>query len=114
MRLWWWRRVRRAQIPSEERDVLERYGETVVQLMLANGYGPSLDELPSIYYDKAKLANAAAWLTERNDENTYASNDQRQSSGRSLYSFSLKVVHDFRVGGYLSSGWRFLVTLARP
>jgi hypothetical protein len=34
--MWWWRKVRRADISQEDRDRFERYGETVVALLLAS------------------------------------------------------------------------------
>jgi hypothetical protein len=38
MRLWWWRKVRKSNIPSAERDLFERYGEAVIGAVLAGGY----------------------------------------------------------------------------
>jgi hypothetical protein len=65
--MWWWRKIRRATIPQEDRDLFESLGETVIALMLTSGYGPSLDELRSVYYNKETLAKAVPWLTERSD-----------------------------------------------
>jgi hypothetical protein len=113
MRLWWWREVRPALIPPDERKVLERYGETVIQLMLASGNGPALDELRAIYYDRKRLTNAADWLTERSDENHQREQRSETLEWAILIFVFLEVVHDFQVGGYLSSGWHWLLALAR-
>jgi hypothetical protein len=56
--MWWWRKVRRANIAQEERDKFERYGETVV----AMGIAMHLDKMPGL-----EPLVAAAWLTERAD-----------------------------------------------
>jgi len=72
--MWWpWRKVRRASISQADRDRFERYGETVVALLLAN----ELTERPqtelriifTTFLEKVivNVDAAAAWLTERAD-----------------------------------------------
>jgi hypothetical protein len=77
------RRVRRAKIPRAHRDVFERYGESVIQLMIAASfqrYGenvlhlmigatPALQpkDLAALDTDQTMVENAALWLTERAD-----------------------------------------------
>lgn len=67
MRLWWWRKVRVANISREDRDLFERFGEAVVGTVVAGGFNPRHEELQKVYTDPTVLANAAAWLTERGD-----------------------------------------------
>jgi hypothetical protein len=74
-----WRKVRKADISKEDRDRFERYGETVVGLLLAS----ELTEHPETEADAhitviggmllwspkiiVNVDAAAAWLTERAD-----------------------------------------------
>jgi len=67
--MWWWREVRKATIPQEERDILERYGDQVIALMITSGHNPRSVALQEIYNNPAKLKNAEDWLTERSDRN---------------------------------------------
>jgi hypothetical protein len=59
------RTVRYAKIPPH-RDIFERYGEMVVQLMIAPNFAPRVKGL-QWYNDPATLENAELWLTERAD-----------------------------------------------
>jgi hypothetical protein len=63
--MWWWRKVRKANIPNAERDIFERFGEAVIGSTLASGLTPHAQELQYIYGDKLKEAHARDWLTER-------------------------------------------------
>jgi hypothetical protein len=63
------RRVRRAAIPSDERDVFERYGETISQMMVAANFAPRAADLTAMYSNDVMIANAVLWLTERGDTN---------------------------------------------
>ncbi len=65
--MWWWRKVRKANIPKDDRDIFERFGETVVGMILAGGYTPRAMELQAIYRDGIKQGYARDWLTERGD-----------------------------------------------
>jgi hypothetical protein len=67
LRLWWWRKVRGANIPTEDRDVFERFGETVITLFLTSGFQPHAAELQAMYNRKEKIESATRWLTERSD-----------------------------------------------
>ncbi len=71
--MWWWRKVRWAHISQNDRNQFERYGETVVALLLAT----ELTENPETrgiaiggFILKKVIVDvdaAAAWLTERAD-----------------------------------------------
>jgi hypothetical protein len=63
------RKVRYANIPADQRDIFERYGETVIQLMVAASHQPRADDLRTLYPNEAAMQNAAKWLTERTDKN---------------------------------------------
>ena len=56
--MWWWRKVRKAKIPKDDRDICERFGETVVGMHLAGGYTPRSMELQAIYRDGQKQGYA--------------------------------------------------------
>jgi hypothetical protein len=60
-----WQKVRKANIPEDDRDMFERYGEFVIGLVLAGGLNPRVDELKKI--DGEKINHARDWLTERGD-----------------------------------------------
>jgi hypothetical protein len=73
---WNWRRVRKAQIPPEDRKLFGRYGEAVIGSVLAGGLNPAAPELLTILPGKSlgvpnggpgKLKEAADWLTECRD-----------------------------------------------
>jgi hypothetical protein len=61
------RRVRRAKIDKEVRDICERYGEPVMKAFITAPAGPQARDLQKIFPDVAKNAEVAAWLTERGD-----------------------------------------------
>jgi hypothetical protein len=61
------RKVRKANIPAEHRDIFERYGETVIQMIAAGGFSPRADELQAIYGNPTMVSNAVRWLTEQSD-----------------------------------------------
>jgi len=64
---WWWRKVRKANIPQADRDTFERFGETVIGSLLTGGFNPIAEELRVIYGNKTKHEYARDWLTERGD-----------------------------------------------
>ncbi len=65
---WWWRKVRKANIPKHEQDVFERFGEAAIRLTLAGCAGGSTPkELMDIYNNPERIAHAVHWLTERAD-----------------------------------------------
>ncbi len=73
LRLWWWRKVRKAIMPKSDRDIFERFGEAVIGSFLAGGLQPQAPELQAIYGNAQKLKHATDWLTERGD-----SHEQRE------------------------------------
>ena len=66
LRLWWWQKVRRANIPSDLREQFEYYGERVMTLAIETGdpdrVGSELADL-----SKHKRSEIIAWLQERRD-----------------------------------------------
>ena len=63
----WLRKVRKARIPQENRDLFERYGESIIVGLLISGLQPPYVELQRIYNNKDAMQNARDWLTERGD-----------------------------------------------
>lgn len=63
------RKTRKAEITPEHRDLFERYGETVVQMVVSSGHSPIAAELQPIYQAPAARREAFLWLTERADKN---------------------------------------------
>lgn len=65
--MWWWRKVRTANITPDLRKRLEMYGETVVAQAVAN---PEITmaggDLPALV--RSNYASALDWLTERRDK----------------------------------------------
>jgi hypothetical protein len=59
--MWWWRKVRKANIPSELRSKFELYGEDMIASVLATRTEGNYGDLSS------NLGEALAWLTERRD-----------------------------------------------
>lgn len=72
---WNWRRVRKAQISRQDRDLFERYGEAVIGSVLTGSATPTARELQEIlpHYEadkgpvKDKFVEARDWLTECRD-----------------------------------------------
>jgi len=52
-------------IPSRDRELFERIGETGIQLTLAGGFTPRLEELSQLYATPERIRYAQEWLTER-------------------------------------------------
>jgi hypothetical protein len=69
--MWWWRKVHRADIPLPARVLFERYGETVVALLLANElaeHPPGIIKFGGLSVKAIVDVDAASvWLTERAD-----------------------------------------------
>jgi hypothetical protein len=67
LRLWWWQKVSRADIPPELRERFEYYGETL--LTLASQSEPNTNalgvELAGL--SRMKREEITAWLRERRD-----------------------------------------------
>jgi hypothetical protein len=66
-RLFGYPKLRKAIILPDELDLLERVGETGIQLTLAGGFNPRSPELARLYGNAARIENAQQWLTERAD-----------------------------------------------
>lgn len=94
---------------------MERYGETVIALMITSGYGPRSEVLRGIYYDPIKLKNAEGWLTERSDSNERREERLETLEWAILLFVFLGVVADFvlvapRVGQFLREAIAYLTT----
>jgi hypothetical protein len=63
-----WQKVRRANVPKEERRLFEQLGETAIQMVVAGTVSSyTRHELMEIYRDTAKLKHAEEWLVEQTD-----------------------------------------------
>jgi hypothetical protein len=64
-----WFRIRKAVVPESDRNTFERFGESVLGLILSSGYhpAPSVPELQTLYSDPTRGRNARDWLTEQFD-----------------------------------------------
>jgi hypothetical protein len=60
-------KVRKARIPTGDRDIFERYGENVIGLILGGGFAPAASDLNMVYMDNQTKIHAKDWLTERGD-----------------------------------------------
>src|ERR1700682_3025108 len=94
MRLWWWRKVRKAHIPKPERDLFERFGENVMGSLLTGGLQPQSAELQAISYKQNVLAHAADWLTERSDAREQREQRLETAEGAILIVVLLEVIAD--------------------
>jgi len=65
--MWWWRKVRYANIPAELRDRFEAYGEDVLAHALAVGGGSPEQGVELMSLIPQKRAEIMAWLMERRD-----------------------------------------------
>ena len=63
--MWWWRKVRRANISQGLRDELERWGETVVVSALV--LAPAMPSSPLHSLATVHRNDTLEWLTERRD-----------------------------------------------
>ena len=62
--MWWWRKVRWADIPDDVRAKLELFGETVVAMSLSTGIVSGTGQLSFL---NNNWPDALAWLQERRD-----------------------------------------------
>jgi hypothetical protein len=62
------RTVRKASVAPTDRDIFERYGETVMQMMIAANFEPRAEELKAIYPHQNRIEDARHWLNERADK----------------------------------------------
>jgi hypothetical protein len=64
--MWWWRKVRRANIPAELRERFELYGETLMALAIESGDAIRIGvELAGL--GQTKRSEIVEWLRERRD-----------------------------------------------
>jgi hypothetical protein len=63
----WIPKIRKANIPDDQRDVFERFGEFVIGSVLTGGFRPAHPQLTQLYSDLRTQNNARDWLTERDD-----------------------------------------------
>ena len=61
------RQIRQADIPKDERDLFERYGENVIGQVLASSFTPAAGALTKLQGNDDMKAHARDWLTERAD-----------------------------------------------
>jgi hypothetical protein len=62
--MWWWRKVRKANIPDDIRAKLEQFGETVIAMSLSTGIVTNTGQLSFLNHS---WPDALAWLQERRD-----------------------------------------------
>jgi hypothetical protein len=101
LRLWWWRKVRKAKIPADERDFFERLGETVIQLAITSGLTPRSESLRGIYGKADTLKHAEEWLTERGDLREQHEQRLETVEWAILIFVVFGVIADFKLAGWL-------------
>lgn len=70
LRLWWWRKVRKANIPAELRDRFELFGEDVLAHALGAGEHSSKGvELDALL--RQKRNEILEWLQQKRDEHIF-------------------------------------------
>jgi len=65
--MWWWRKVRKANIPEELRVTFEQFGETVIATFLAMGITAKYTYTGPLGVLNETWQEALAWLAERRD-----------------------------------------------
>lgn len=65
--MWWRRKVRRAQISPDERELFEQHGETVVALLLATDMSSHPARTVNFRNLTVRAEAVTAWLAERAD-----------------------------------------------
>ena len=73
--MWWWRKVRWANIPDDMRAKLEQFGETVIAMSLSTGIVRDTGQLGFLQHS---WPDALAWLQERRD--IHERKEQRQET----------------------------------
>lgn len=94
MRLRWWRKAQKTQIPKTDRDTFERLGETVVANVLVGSLNPP-GELRAILVDDAKQQHARDWLGERIDSRERRERRSEWIEVAILFFVVLRVILDF-------------------
>lgn len=65
--MWWWRKVRHADIPQELRDRFETYGENVLASALAVGANTPGQGVELVGLIQQKRREMTEWLMEKRD-----------------------------------------------
>ena len=65
--MWWWPKVRSANIDKDKRDEFGQRGEFIIAMILTGGLSPRAEKLQRFYNDLDIQKDALAWLTERYD-----------------------------------------------
>jgi hypothetical protein len=66
--MWWWRKVRRAQIDDKLREAFDRLGHYAVAASIAENYPPAPGEGRALGLTNQQIKQAAiAWMTEHID-----------------------------------------------
>jgi hypothetical protein len=94
------RRIRKAKIPKEDRDLFERYGENVIGQVLASGLARGAGDLHRLYDQPAIKTHARDWLTERSD-----AHEQREQR-LELLEWAIVVLIIVEIGLSLCRGFR--------
>jgi hypothetical protein len=92
---WRWTKVQRANLPQDERDLLERCGSDLIRMMLVSGLHPALPELSATYGSPEKKARAATWLTEKAQQAERREERLETVEVAILVLVGLEVLHDF-------------------
>lgn len=64
--MWWWRKVRKAQISQAVQDECERFGEQIISFALAGAPENAQPALRGMLHDRSR-DETIAWLTEQRD-----------------------------------------------
>jgi hypothetical protein len=65
--MWWWHKIRRADIPVDVRDAFEQTGAFAMSAELWANYPPAKTILRDNYTDAKIKEYGHAWMRERND-----------------------------------------------
>jgi len=95
LRLWWWRKIRFADIPKEDRDMFERFGDSVIQSIIAASHQPRAPELQAMYSNKELIDNTTKWLTERGDAHEQREQRLETVEWAILIFLAVSVYHEF-------------------
>jgi hypothetical protein len=65
--MWWWRKIRRPDIPDDVRRAFEETGEFEVRAELAAGFPPAKPILRDTHPDGTIKSHGRAWIREQVD-----------------------------------------------
>jgi hypothetical protein len=89
--MWWWTKIRTANIPNHVREMFEVYGETMVTMVLALRPEERLCDLTI----EKHLGDALAWLRERHD--VHARREDRLETVEWAISCNVTALRNFSV-----------------